>query len=327
MIKSRKLALCIKLFAVSVTALLFSLVSAASAMAEGTGHIELSGGQKIDWPCGVPFTDPGWEATNSQGEDCSALVTATGEVRVWKTGRYTIRYSFTDGDGKYFETRRTVNVVPVEQQDETKPREKVIYMTFDDGPCEYTDRVLELLDMYDAKATFFVIGSSARSNRDRIEKIISAGHQLGIHARNHDYGALYSSEEYFFEDFMSMQELLYEYTGSYATVSRFPGGSETAYQFMDKRVEGGFDSIKQRFDDMGVRYFDWNIQVEGEMSTGMDMYYFFKNQVPLYETPMCLQHDTLSNSVNALERLLVWGTENGYTFAAIDESTPDVQFR
>lgn len=327
MIKTFRINIFVRTFVLALILTGLGLLSADKAYAQGEAGIELKGGRKLEWICGVPFTDPGWEATDSNGEDCSELVTAVGEIPAWKRGSYTIRYSFTDSDGKYFETRRTVKVVPAERQYETQLREKVIYMTFDDGPCEYTDRVLELLDMYDAKATFFVIGGSAERNRDRIEKILSEGHQLGIHARNHDYGALYSSEEYFFEDFMSMQELVYEYTGSYATVSRFPGGSETAYQFMDKHTQGGFDSIKQRFDDMGVRYFDWNIQVEGEMSTSLDMYYFFKNQVPLYETPMCLQHDTLFNSVNALERLLVWGTENGYTFAAIDETTPLVQFR
>lgn len=327
--KTSRTSCAVKLPVLVLMLLLMCFVCAGMAFAEESGGIELLGGSRIEWPCGLPFSDPGWEAIDSEGRDCSELVNVTGEVCVWKAGLYTLRYSFIDSKGKYFETRRSVNVIPAATGDKPTEiaREKTIYLTFDDGPSEYTDKVLDLLDMYDAKASFFVIGWTSELHRDKIEKIYSKGHQLGIHACNHDYSVLYSSEEYFFEDLLSMQELIHEYTGSYATITRFPGGSDTAYRFLDKRTEGGFDTIKQRFDDMGLRYFDWNIQIEADMSTRYDMFNSFKNQVQLYEIPVCLQHDTRLNSVNALELLLAWGTENGYTFAAIDESTPDVQFR
>lgn len=313
----------IRRFGAAVLLLIFGIAFTGTAFADDTGYIELSGGTEMDWPCGRPFTDPGWEARDAQGNSCSDSVEIEGEPCVWKTGTYTLVYSFTDSDGRLVEARRTVNIVPVELPEEAE-RENVIYLSFDDGPCEYTDRVLELLEKYNAKATFFVIGSSPEEYHDRIGKIHSLGHQVGIHAHNHEYSKLYSSEEYFFEDFMRMQSFVHEHTGSYATVCRFPGGSETAYQFLGRRTEGGFDVIKQRLADMGVRYYDWNVKIEGEGRTGNDLYYSFIMQVPQSSTPICLQHDTRLYSVNTLERLLQWGTENGYTFAAIDTSTPQI---
>ena len=64
------------------------------------------------------------------------------------------------------------------------PEEKVIYLTFDDGPSIYTEDVLALLERYDIKATFFVC-DTARSQL--IAKIHEAGHTIGIHCQNHDY--------------------------------------------------------------------------------------------------------------------------------------------
>lgn len=308
------------------TMLIWLFAIAAPAFAEGAGQIVLRGGSEIDWPCGIPFTDPGWQAQDALGEDCTGSVETEGELCVWKIGSYTLCYSFEDSTGQRVEEERLVNIIPAELPEPVE-REKLIYLSFDDGPCEYTDRVLELLEKYNAKATFFVVGSSPEEYHDRIEKINALGHQVGIHALNHDYSTLYSTEEYFFEDFMQMQSFIYKHTGSYATICRFPGGSETAYNFLGRRTEGGFEVIKQRLADMGVRYYDWNVKIEGEGRGGDDLYYSFVRQVSENSTPVCLQHDTRLYSVNTLERLLQWGTENGYTFAAIDTSTPEIHTR
>ena len=129
---------------------------------------------------------------------------------------------------------------------------------------------------------------------------------------------------------MKAQKLVYDKTGEYAKVSRFPGGSLTAYAHINRKVDGGFATIEQRLHDMGVRYFDWNIQLEGPGNTyrsATEIYYTFTLGVPQYETPIILQHDTLNFSIKALEPLLQWGTENGYTFAALDNTVPEYYSR
>ncbi len=63
---------------------------------------------------------------------------------------------------------------------------KTIYLTFDDGPTpEITEEVLELLDKYDAKATFFCLGRNVDRHRDIFDKIVEKGHAVGNHSYSH----------------------------------------------------------------------------------------------------------------------------------------------
>lgn len=64
--------------------------------------------------------------------------------------------------------------------------EKVIALTFDDGPSEkYTEEVLKILDKQEVKATFFLVGKSIEENFDLAEKIVEEGHQIGNHTYSH----------------------------------------------------------------------------------------------------------------------------------------------
>jgi peptidoglycan/xylan/chitin deacetylase (PgdA/CDA1 family) len=77
-------------------------------------------------------------------------------------------------------------------------KEKVIYLTFDDGPIpEVTPFVLKLLKQYNAKATFFCIGKNIEANRDIFDQIIAEGHTVGNHTYNHLNGWQQENETYF----------------------------------------------------------------------------------------------------------------------------------
>lgn len=63
---------------------------------------------------------------------------------------------------------------------------KVIYLTFDDGPTvAHTKRILDLLDEYDAKATFFQVGENVTANPELTQAVAEQGHALGNHSWNH----------------------------------------------------------------------------------------------------------------------------------------------
>ena len=67
-----------------------------------------------------------------------------------------------------------------------KTDEKVIYLTFDDGPIpEVTPWVLETLEKYDAKATFFCVGENVEKHPSVFEQVLDAGHAVGNHTFNH----------------------------------------------------------------------------------------------------------------------------------------------
>ncbi len=63
-----------------------------------------------------------------------------------------------------------------------------ICLTFDDGPDpEYTPQLLDILDRYNAKATFFVLGEAAEAYPHLVQRIIAAGHSLGNHSHRHNH--------------------------------------------------------------------------------------------------------------------------------------------
>lgn len=77
------------------------------------------------------------------------------------------------------------------------PNEKTVYLTFDDGPIpEVTPWVLEQLEKYQVKATFFMVGDNIRKHPDVFEKVVAAGHRIGNHTFNHIRGFEYTAESY-----------------------------------------------------------------------------------------------------------------------------------
>lgn len=77
------------------------------------------------------------------------------------------------------------------------PSEKAVYLTFDDGPIpESTPWLIETLERYDVKATFFMVGDNVRKYPELLALIKSKGHRLGNHTFNHIGGLRHTHREY-----------------------------------------------------------------------------------------------------------------------------------
>jgi len=77
------------------------------------------------------------------------------------------------------------------------PSEKVIYLTFDDGPVpEVTPKVLDILDEFEWKATFFCVGENVKKHPELYQEILRRGHRTGNHSFNHLKGYNYSADDY-----------------------------------------------------------------------------------------------------------------------------------
>ena len=286
-------------------------------------RIKLREGAELEWFCGVPFTDPGFEAFGPEGEDRSPDVTVEGAVTAWRVGDYTLCYRLVEDGETLAEAERHVRVVPQTLPETVEPPKGTICLTFDDGPGEYTAQLLDILAKYDIKATFFIVARHLH-HRDLLTRIADEGHTIGIHCFNHDdYGMLYLNEKRYFEDFMSAQEVVYEYTGRYAHVARFPGGGPTA-SYLAGLLPGGYDELYGRLRDMGVREYDWNVQPESATKTTEGTLVSFTHPRRPYEYAVVLQHDTRSFSIAAVERMIVWALDEGYTFASLDETFPEI---
>lgn len=135
---------------------------------------------------------------------------------------------------------------------------RVCCLTFDDGPSANTDRVLEILDRYGVKGTFFVVGNSASTaaGQERMKKIVAAGHTIAMHSWSHDYKKLYASVDAFLDEFNSLYQYIHEVTGVYPSVYRFPGGSINGYD------RGVYQEIIAEMTRRGFVYYDWNASAQ-----------------------------------------------------------------
>lgn len=89
-----------------------------------------------------------------------------------------------------------------------KTDEKTLYITFDDGPIpEITPWILNQLELYDAKATFFCVGENIKKHREIFDSIIVSGHSIGNHTYNHLKGWGSTTSEYL-ENYEEAQKII-----------------------------------------------------------------------------------------------------------------------
>lgn len=165
-----------------------------------------------------------------------------------------------------------------------------VYLTFDDGPSANTEKILDILDDYGVKATFFVVGKEEEFAREALVQIVERGHTLGIHSYSHKYAEIYSSEEYFAADFEKIQGYLEEVTGVTSSIYRFPGGSSNTVSKMDMHV------FIDYLDSRGVRFYDWNVSSGDASSMQLSVKQLVKNAtegIEQRETSVILMHDAV----------------------------------
>lgn len=178
-----------------------------------------------------------------------------------------------------------------------------VYLTFDDGPSKYTDDILDILDRYDVKATFFVVGKDSDSAREAMQEIAARGHTLGMHSYSHKYKEIYNSLEDFIEDYEKIWDYLYEVTGVESRVYRFPGGSSNSVSDIDMQEFADY------LDTQGVRFFDWNISSGDGGKTLLSVKTLVKNStedIEKFGTSVILMHDSAAKSttVDALPAII-----------------------
>lgn len=202
---------------------------------------------------------------------------------------------------------------------------KKVYLTIDDGPSPMTDRILEILDSYNVKATFFVNGRTDEESLSAYKKIVAAGHSIGIHTYSHDYGSVYDSVESFANEVESLRSLIKETTGVDCKLFRFPGGSSTTLA-KNTGIRPLIDYLNQN----GYTYFDWNVSSGDSAPGGLDKDQIVANvigHVGDFDTPVVLMHDSQNKatSVEALPLIIENLLNMGYEICAIDENTTPVQ--
>ena len=128
-----------------------------------------------------------------------------------------------------------------------------VYLTFDDGPSIYTNEILDILEEYHVKASFFVVGKEGNDAQQALQRIVEDGHTLGMHSYSHKYKELYESMDSFTADFEQIRDYIYQATGVESVYYRFPGGSSNTISEIDMH------EFINYLESQGVAYYDWNV--------------------------------------------------------------------
>lgn len=220
---------------------------------------------------------------------------------------------------------RRIDRGTVKRQDEEVIHK--VYLTLDDGPSPYTEEILDILDRYDVKATFFVVGKESDADKDALRQIVEKGHSLGVHSYSHKYDEIYASVEDFAADYVKLRSYLKDVTGVTSNIYRFPGGSSNTVSRIN--IKKCVDYLKGQ----GVRYFDWNVDSGDSSRVLLSADMLVENSlngIQNRETTIILLHDlvTKPTTVQALpmiiESILVM---DNTVILPITEDTETVQHR
>ena len=296
-------------------------------------ELTLIGEETVTLQIGQKYQEPGYTALDNFDGDITERVTVSGELDLKKPGTYQLTYTVSDS---YQNTASAVRTIVIREYPElpdmprgeaatpVTPEGKVIYLTFDDGPGEHTGRLLDILDKYDVKATFFVVD---KGYYHLLTRMAESGHTVAMHCAKHNYARVYESEEAYFKDLKTIQDIVKKYTGQTSTIVRFPGGSSNTVS--RRYSQGIMYRLTRMLTDMGYRYFDWNVDSRdaGGATTSEEVYYNVINGIKNHRVSIVLQHDIKGYSVNAVEKIIQWALKNGYTFKTLDSSSPVCEHR
>ncbi len=283
--------------------------------------ISLSGLSKIFVRQGSSFTEPGYTAIDNRDGKMTDKVKVSGTVDTSVCGETVLTYTATDQAGNTATVHRSVWVYKLPAADD-KMSSSVIYLTFDDGPGKYTEKLLKTLKSYNVKATFFVTNQFP-DYQNLIGKAHSEGHAIAVHTYSHQW-SIYKSVDAYMSDFNKMNQIIFEQTGEYSCIFRFPGGSSNTVS--RKQCDGIMTKLTTIMPKSGYREYDWNVdsndttltrpeQVANKVISGLKK---DRNNIVLL-------HDIKAHTVNAVPAIIEYGLAHGYSFAVITEDTPTVQ--
>lgn len=215
--------------------------------------------------------------------------------------------------------------VAQEKHQEQEQTKKQIYLTFDDGPSQNTDEILDILKEYNVKATFFVVGKMDEQSVKAYQRIVAEGHTLAMHSYSHKYDEIYASKESFIEDLSMLQEYLYQVTGIWSRFYRFPGGSSNTVSKVDMQ------ELTAYLNESGITYFDWNIACGDAVSGQVSVEELVENTVGNLDNinrGFVLMHDAVEKktTVEALPEIIEKIQERGdAVFLPVTDETIPVQ--
>ena len=184
-----------------------------------------------------------------------------------------------------------------------------IALTFDDGPHPiYTPRILDILDKYNIKATFFIIGINAKNYQDTLKEIVKRGHEIGNHSFSHTILKDKSASKIIAE-VEECRRTIYEISGENTVIFRPPGGLMAKLNSEDAELLESYNIVFWSIDTL-----DWAHRNPEAIRD------YVANDIKSGD--IILMHDYIgfdSPTPEALEILIPLLIDKGYNFVTVSE--------
>ncbi|SHH99498.1 polysaccharide deacetylase family protein [Clostridium grantii] len=196
--------------------------------------------------------------------------------------------------------------------------EKIAYLTFDDGPStEVTPEILKVLDEYNVKATFFVLGLKAERFPELVLQEHNNGHIVANHTYGHDEEYLYANPDNFMKDIHKAEDVLKEIIPGYDyKLIRFPQGAFQKSKAAHREVVSA----------AGYHYVDWNCINGDYLANTLETDKILEQIKETYNNQkklIVLMHDATpkTTTAEALPAVIEFLQQEGYTFKTLEALT------
>lgn len=195
---------------------------------------------------------------------------------------------------------------------EEKMPEKVVYLTFDDGPSKLTEQFLDILQEHGVKATFFMQGSNLKKEhlQESVRRAVQEGHYIGAHSMTHNYKTLYTNQQ-FVPEMVETLDLIHEITGTNPHLVRPPYGSAPGLKN---------EQVRKQLADSHIKVWDWTIDSKDwELAGNPSQILRNIKQSAASDREIVLMHEK-PQTLEALPGIIKFFKEQGYAFAVYDEA-------
>lgn len=181
-------------------------------------------------------------------------------------------------------------------------KKKLLALTFDDGPGQYTEELLDCLEANNAHATFFMLGQNVSYYPEVVQHMVEIGCEIGSHSWDHPQLSTLSLESVS-KQFTDTDNALIEACGQPATVARAPYG----------------DGNSDIYNTAGKPFFMWSLDTEDWRLMDADADYNVVVNGDLTDGTIILMHDIHQPSVQAALRFIPDLIAQGYKFVTVSE--------
>lgn len=193
----------------------------------------------------------------------------------------------------------------------SKTENKTVYITFDDGPNSNTTKILDLLNKYDMKATFFLLENKINLYPEVVTRILNEGHSIGLHGQSHEKAVFYANDNSVLSEISNTKNTLLDKFGYDTKLVRVPYGSKPHL------TKAQYSSLI----NSGYKIWDWNIDstdtyqnanVSSIVNNTLDKLNQYENSVILFHEKQI--------TVSSLPTILDYIKNNNYESKIISEN-------